>query len=75
MIQDRLLQLECCPFFFSNPDNVHLLLKTFLKVPTTTKLNNKQFLLFLEEIYAIGAIALDIYIPEPKEIKLLRDEL
>lgn len=65
MIKDRLNSLEACPYFLS-ADETHELIKIITKISTTTTMNNKEFLEFLEEVWCIGS-HLEIYIPEPNE--------
>jgi|GEM_PF-2026703 len=65
MIKDRINYLVSGPYFLSESDT-HSLLKIVTKAPSNAKMDNKQFLEFLEEVCCIGA-HLGIYIPFPDE--------
>lgn len=69
MIKDRLNYLVSGSYLLSDSDT-HSLLKIVTKSPSNAKMDNKQFLEFLEEVCCIGSY-LGIYIPFPdEEIKM-----
>lgn len=63
MIRDRLNDLKACSIPLSDSDT-HYLMKSITKTESTAKMDNKQFLEFIEEIWCIGA-HLGIIIPDP----------
>lgn len=65
MITERLNELVE-PFPFLENQDVHIILKTITKIESHGKVDNKQFLLFLEEVFCIAA-HLDLIIPDPNE--------
>lgn len=65
-IKDRLNELQACPFLVLDTHLTHQVLKSITKIESHSKLDNKQFLLFLEEIFCIAA-HLDLVIPDPNE--------
>lgn len=65
-IKDRLNELQACPFYFLSDCDTHGVLKSVTKIESHSKLDNKQFLLFLEEVFCIAA-HLDLVIPDPNE--------
>lgn len=66
LIKDRLNELQACPFYLLSDIETHTVLKTVTKIDSHSNLDNKQFLLFLEEVYCIAA-HLDLFIPDPNE--------
>lgn len=67
-IKDRLNELKVCPFLLDQ-DDTHLLVKSITKTPSTAKLTNKKYLIFLEKVWCLGA-HLGIYISNPNEITM-----
>lgn len=65
MLKERLNELKICTFKITNLD-AHQLIKILTKTKTTANLDNKDYLLFLEEVWCIGA-HLGIVIPNPNE--------
>lgn len=65
MITERLNYLVRPLPLLTNHD-VHSILKTITKVESHSKSDNKQFLIFLEEVFCIAA-HLDLVIPDPNE--------
>lgn len=63
VITDRLNYLVE-PAVLLNKDDVHGILKQITKTKSTKELDNKEYLLFLEEVYCIAA-HLDLIIKEP----------
>lgn len=65
-IKDRLNELKACPFYFLNDTETHSVLKAITKTESHSQIDNKQFLLFLEEVFCIAA-HLDLIIPDPNQ--------
>src|SRR5690606_10190273 len=65
MITERLNELVE-PFPLLDNEDVHIILKTITKIKSHGEIDNKQFLLFLEEVFCIAA-HLDLVIPDPNE--------
>lgn len=68
MIKDRLNYLKAC-LFLLDKDDTHYIIKTVTQTQSTAKLDNKQFLEFIEEVWCIGA-HLGIIIPDPNYIHM-----
>lgn len=63
-ITDRLNELKCAYPYILSVDDTHEVLKKITKTKSTKELDNKEFLLFLEEVYCIAA-HLDLIISDP----------
>lgn len=66
LIKGRLNELKACPFYLLSDIDTHIVLKTITRTESHSSIGNKQFLLYLEEVYCIAA-HLDLVIPDPNE--------
>lgn len=63
-ITDRLNELKCAYPYVLSKDDVHEVLKQITKTKSTKELDNKEYLLFLEEVYCIASY-LELIINDP----------